>query len=233
MAGLIDALGEQEVSPTAFTRRLTLSIMAGSGFGQYMDWSGVSFDPNKSTRSPMDEVTSTTSFAPILLTFAIHLYPLILFPTWLMNILPSPTLNAVGYGKAKFDALVRNTVSRIRENKHDAEGKPSRKSDVLSNLVNAPPSHSGGQFSDEDMVANVFILSLAAQDTTSTTLETVLTLLAMNPDMQEALQAEVDAICVDRKADEAMDYKTDWPKMRNVMAFTASLKTLDSVKVLT
>lgn len=222
MTGLIDALGRQEVYPSAFTRRLTLSIMAGSAFGQYMDWSGISFNPNKPIRSPKDVVSSTTSFAPILLTFANHLYALLLLPAWLLNLLPSPELNAVGYGKQKFEVSVRNASSRIRERKEEAEPQVNRRSDVLSNLVNAPPSLVGGQFSDEDIVANVFILSIAAQDTTSGTLEMGLVLLAMHPDVQESLQAEVDAICAGKTAGEAMNYKKDWPKMRNLMAFAAS-----------
>lgn len=223
MTGLIDTLGGLQVPPSAFTRRLTLYMTAGSGFGQYMDWSGVNFEPSGSGDALKNEVAKATSFAPLLLTFVEHLYPLLILPTWLMKSLPSPTMNAVGLGKEKFETMVKDTVSRIRDatTRGKATGtQTARKYDLLSNLVNAPPSISGGQFNDKDIVGNVFILTAAAQDSTSSTLQTALILLAIHTDIQKALQAEVDAICARRTPDESMDYKADWPKMRNIVAFT-------------
>lgn len=222
MVGLIASLGEHEFAPASVMNKLSTHMIAGSGFGQYMDWSGTNLLPGGSKGLHKYEPRKATTLASVVETFGEHLLPMIVFPAWLLKCLPSPTMNVVGNGKEKFETLVRARIQKIRDDSRkekDVGPGAARKSDLLSNLVNAPPSVSGGTFSEQDIIGNVFALSFAAEETTSSALQTGLILLAIHTDIQEELQGEVDAICADKAADELMDYKADWNKMRNLMAF--------------
>lgn len=202
--------------------KLSTHMIAGSGFGQYMDWSGTNLLPGGSKGPRVHDRDKATTLASVVETFGEHLLPMIVFPAWLLKCLPWPTMNVVGNSKEKFQMLVRAMILKIRDDSQkekNAGPGAARKSDLLSNLVNAPPSVAGGTFSEQDIIGNVFALSFAAEETTSSALQTGLILLAIHTDFQEALQAEVDAICANKAVDELMDYKTDWYKMRNLMAF--------------
>jgi cytochrome P450 len=218
MVGLINRLGEHAFAPGSVMNKLSTHMIAGSGFGQYMDWSGTNLLPGAS-KAPQAQATTLAS---VVETFGEYLLPMIVFPAWLLKCLPSPTMNVVGNSKEKFETLVRAMIQKIRadsQKEKDAGPGAARKNDLLSNLVNAPPSVSGGTLSEQDIIGNVFALSFAAEETTSSALQTGLILLAIHTDIQETLQAEVDAICANKAVDELMDYKMDWHKMRNLMAF--------------
>jgi hypothetical protein len=201
-------------------------MIAGSGFGQYMDWSGTNLLSSGSRGLQAHEKGKSTTLASVVEAFGEHLLPMIAFPAWLLKSLPSPTMNMVGNSKEKFETLVRATIQKIRDasqKEKDASPGVARKSDLLNNLVNAPLAGSGGTFNDQDIIGNVFALSFAAEETTSSALQTGLILLAIHTDIQEALQAEVDTIYANKAVGEPMDYTTDWPKMRNLMAFMVCL----------
>jgi cytochrome P450 len=222
MVSLIDRLGGHAFAPATVMSKLSTHMIAGSGFGQYMDWSDTNLLPGESKSPQAHKRGKATTLASVVEAFGEHLLPMLVFPAWLLKCLPSPTMNVVGNSKAKFETLVKTMVQKIRDDSQkekDAGPGSARKSDLLSNLVNAPPSVSGGTFSEQEIIGNVFALAFAAEETTSSALQTGLILLAIHTDIQKALQAEVDAICVNKTDDEPMDYKTDWPKMRNLMAF--------------
>lgn len=228
MVGLIDKIGGRPFAPASVMSKLSTHMIAGSGFGQYMDWSGTEFPSSGSKGPQMNEKGKPTTLASVVETFGEHLLPMIVFPAWLLKCLPSPTMNMVGNGKEKFETLVKAMIQKIRDasqKENDASPEAARKSDLLSNLVNAPPSVSGGAFSEQDIIGNVFALSFAAEETTSSALQTGLILLAIHTDIQVELQAEVDNICANKAVGEPMDYKTDWPKMRKLMAFMVCLAT--------
>jgi cytochrome P450 len=220
MIGLIDKIGGHSFAPASVMNKLSTHMIAGSGFGQYMDWSDTNLQSSGSKGLQTQEQVKPTTLASVVETFGEHLLPMIVFPAWLLKCLPSPTMNVVGNGKEKFETLVRTMIQKIR---NASQKDAARKSDVLSNLVNAPPSVSGGTFSERDIIGNVFALSFAAEETSSSALQTGLILLAIHTYIQETLQAEVDAICANNAVDEPMDYKTDWPKMRNLMGFMVCL----------
>jgi cytochrome P450 len=227
MAGLMDRLGRHAFAPASVMNKLSTHMIAGSGFGQYMDWSDTKLLPGESLGQARDRKKVTT-LASVVETFGEHLLPMIIFPAWLLKALPSPTMNIVGNGKEKFEMLVRAMVQKIRDDSQKesiAGSGVSRKSDLLSNLVTAPPSNSGGTFSEKDIIGNVFALAFAAEETTSSALQVGLILLAMHTDIQVALQKEVDEFCANKPIDELMDYKTEWPKMRNLMAFMVCYTT--------
>lgn len=228
MAGLIDKIGASPFAPASVMSKLSTHMIAGSGFGQYMDWSGTNLSPDGPKGPEAHDKGKPASLASAVEAFGEHLLPMIVFPAWLLKCLPSPTMNMVGNSKANFEMLVRKMVQKIRDASQKGKDGPDtiRTSDLLSNLVKAPPSVSGGTFSEKDIVANVFALSFAAEETTSSALQTALILLATRTDIQEELQMEVDAICAGKAADELMDYKQDWPKMRNLMALMVRFVTL-------
>src|SRR5450759_4731361 len=115
MIGLIDILGKYPFAPASVMNKLSTHMIAGSGFGQYMDWSGTNLLPGKSKGPQTHDRGKATTLASVVETFGEHLLPMLVFPAWLLKCLPSPTMNVVGNSKEKFETLVRAMIQKIRD----------------------------------------------------------------------------------------------------------------------
>jgi cytochrome P450 len=79
-----------------------------------------------------------------------------------------------------------------------------------------------GGLSDQEITGNVFIFTLAGHETTATTIQTALVLLAVHPELQQEIHEELDMIYRGKSEGEALVYESDYPKMRRVMALFVS-----------
>jgi cytochrome P450 len=103
--------------------------------------------------------------------------------------------------------------------------KSPRRNDLLSNMTNSdgvPHSSDKGSLSDEEITSNVFIFTLAGHETTATTIQTALTLLALHPELQQEIHEELDMIYGGKSEGEGLAYETDYPKMRRLMTLMVS-----------
>ena len=97
--------------------------------------------------------------------------------------------------------------------------------DLLSSMVKASKQDRSSALSERETVGNIFVFVLAGHETTATTLQTALILLAANPQLQEEVQDEINGIWA-TKTEGDPDYG-DYPKMRVIMALTVSRMPLD------
>ena len=81
--------------------------------------------------------------------------------------------------------------------------------DLFSELCHLADEEDGTHFSDQEIADHITFLLFAAHDTTTSALCSVLFALADNPDWQERLQAEVDAIDVQTLTHDDIDRMTD------------------------
>lgn len=73
------------------------------------------------------------------------------------------------------------------------DGEEENKTDLLSNCPVHKATKANGIMTDSEVYANTVGFLIAGNETTSTTLAYTSYLLALNPDIQEKLQSEIDA----------------------------------------
>ena len=74
----------------------------------------------------------------------------------------------------------------------DATGEERGEQDECKD-VDATQTQAQGKFTDMEVVGHALEMLLAGYDTTSNTLAYISYLLALNPDIQEKLQSEIDS----------------------------------------
>ena len=92
-----------------------------------------------------------------------------------------------------------------------AEKRASEGPDLFSQLCHAR-GEDGERFSDDEVVNHMIFLMMAAHDTTTSTLTTLFYCLARNPDWQDRLRADAQALPTDHLpyADLAACERTEW-----------------------
>jgi cytochrome P450 len=115
--------------------------------------------------------------------------PLSMWPKW--RHVPTPTNLRFRRTLGHLDALI---FKMIRERR--AEG-PRDRSDLLSRLLFAEDEQ-GRKMSDTELRDELLTLFLAGHETTALTLTYTFYLLAINPDCEVALRAEIDRVLGDR-----------------------------------
>jgi cytochrome P450 len=207
--------------------KLALHIISAAGFGNQMQWHG--HDSNAAETSTTRKVT----FAESLKTFVDEIFLLMIFPAWFLKFSPSAHLRRVHKAPDIFAKHVQQAINETRsednmqrkyENQQLQQQQP-RKNDLLSNMINSGDISHGsdkGGLSDQEMTGNVFIFTLAGHETTATTIQTALVLLAVHPDLQQEIYEELDVIYGGKSEGEGLVYESDYPKMRRVMALMVS-----------
>ncbi|KAJ7453352.1 cytochrome P450 [Mycena galericulata] len=161
---------------------------------------GYSFDPLTSGEDRIDQYTeSLKNLTPLIGKLAVFLPMLPLastigpacFRRFVLSLIPLRPLaalrNIVVVMDSKARALVREKTQAIQ---HDAI---DNKMDIMSLLLknNSTAGEEDTKFTDEEVVAQTSMIIQAATDTTSSALNRAVHLLALHPDVQEKLRAEI------------------------------------------
>jgi cytochrome P450 len=191
--------------------QLALSVISAAGFGHKVQWPG-----HEQTDSGAEG--SEVTFAECLKTFVDEIFVLFIFPSWFLRLSPSAHLRNIHKAPGIFANHVKQAIehARLRENNE------TRENDLLSNMVHtrSHSSDSDPALSDEEITGNVFIYTLAGHETTATTIQTALILLALHPDLQQEIQEELDLIYASKSEgrEGPLAYESDYPRMRHAMA---------------
>jgi cytochrome P450 len=201
--------------------KLALHIISAAGFGHQMQWHG--HDSNAAESS-----TRKVTFAESLKTFVDEIWLLMIFPAWLLKFSPSAHLRRVHKAPDIFAKHVQQAINQARSEDNmqlQQQQNPPRKNDLLSNMINSGDISHGsdkGGLSDQEITGNVFIFTLAGHETTATTIQTALVLLAVHPELQQEIHEELDVIYQGKSEGEGLVYESDYPKMRRVTALFVS-----------
>jgi len=196
--------------------KLALHIISAAGFGHQMQWPDHDSNAETSTRKP--------TFAESLKTFVDEIWLLMIFPAWVLKFSPSAHLRRVHKAPDIFAEHVQQAINETRSEdnmQQQQQQQSSRKNDLLSNMIYSDSISHGsdkGGLSDQEIIGNVFIFTLAGHETTATTIQTALVLLAVHPELQQEIHEELDAIYREKSKGEGLIYESDYPKMRRVMA---------------
>ncbi|KAM6219187.1 cytochrome P450 2J2-like [Rhynchocyon petersi] len=110
---------------------------------------------------------------------------------WIMNLLPGPHQTVF-----KHWAKLKLFVSKMIEN-HKKDWNPDEPRDFIDAYLKEMTKHTGNastSFDEENLICSTLDLFLAGTETTSTTLRWALLYMALNPEIQEKVQAEIDRV---------------------------------------
>ena len=141
-----------------------------------------------------------------------HIPEIILFPEWLLQKSPLKFFRDLQRAKDEFIQYMHEVVSSATTSSSSSTGL-----DLLSNMVKADKQDSGRSLSERETVGNIFVFVLAGHETTATTLQTDLILLASDPELQREVQNEINGIWATKTEGEDL-YYGDYFKMRVIMA---------------
>ncbi|KAL2071486.1 hypothetical protein VTL71DRAFT_12721 [Oculimacula yallundae] len=216
-----------------WTMAVALNIISSAAFSLNMPW------PTKSVASSVrsgdvrpDSVAASgakttqkpaMTFASSLDAVMNYLPFIIFFPPWLLRNSPFKVMRKMQLSSDAFGSHMRTLIDDSEKAVDSADddlkddSKPVN-NDLLTNIIKASAADEKQSLSKEEMVGNIFIFILAGHETTANTLQACLILLAMYPDVQKAVQEEIDSIWATKKAGEDWSYKDDYPKMRLISA---------------
>ncbi|KAH6682921.1 cytochrome P450 [Halenospora varia] len=149
---------------------------------------------------------------------------LIIMPRWLMRISPFELLRDSAQASEDFRkymyGLIAGHKARIESGEEDTGSDDDHafgSADLLASIVKGSTGSKAAGLTDEEMIGNIFIFVLAGHETTATTIQSGLVLLACNPQDQIRVQEEIDEIWAGKKEGGDLTYD-DYPKMRVIMA---------------
>ncbi|CZS87974.1 uncharacterized protein RCO7_00944 [Rhynchosporium graminicola] len=216
-----------------WTMAVALNVLSSAALSLHMPWPIKSVaSPSRPVAIPQDK-TAASSSKPVRghkMTFASSLNSLmkclpfiIFFPVWLLRYSPFKVMREMQLSSDEFGSHM-NEVIDDSQNTFDLEKEDAQEdskignNDLLSNLIKANASESKQSLSKEEVIGNIFIFILAGHETVANTLHTCLILLAMYPDVQKAVQDEIDSIWATKQPGEDLSYQEDYPKMRFICA---------------
>lgn len=128
---------------------------------------------------------------------------IIFFPDWLLRKSPFETMRNMHLSSNEFTTHMKeliddneNTLNSVDEDTNVG------KNDLLSNIIKASAADKKQSLSSEEMIGNIFIFIVAGHETTANTLQSCLILLAIYPEVQQAVQDEIDGIWATKKLGE-------------------------------
>ncbi|KZO90323.1 cytochrome P450 [Calocera viscosa TUFC12733] len=207
-SGTKDSQGAVNAEVHEVMTRLALLIVSAAGFGRH-----VSFTADAHPSPPPGY---QMAFRPALLTAVHNMALKVLAPRWAYS-LPIPILKKTDLAYAELKRHLEEMISRTRAQLmgDGAEGKGQ--ADLFKRLIEANDGEADGKakLSDGELLSNTYTFLLAGHETTANALSFACALLAMNPEVQHKLQAEVDVIWPDSfPTDSHESYREDMPRLR-------------------
>ncbi len=211
---------------------LTLHVLSGAAFSLHMPWPTKSIaSPNlpwKTAKADASENKSTAtqkhkmSFQHSVDSVLNYLPFIIFFPSWLLRNSPLSIMKDMQLSSDEFNGHMKELIEDNEQFLNASSGDMKQdintgRNDLLSNIVKASSADKKQALSEQEMVGNIFIFILAGHETTASTLQSALLVLATEPEIQQTVQDEIDNIWASKKANEDLTYE-DYPKMRAIMA---------------
>ena len=196
-------------STSADTLTLALHVLIGAGFGQsYSFTSGSQIVPPGHSLSYRDALCTLLS----------HFTPLIIFNHDLLckSFMPK-TLRKVGLAVKEFKKHMAEMISRERQL---IEKRDSEASNLISSLIRASEEGKVESYSlsEEEIMGNLFIYSLAGHETTANTLAYAITLLSVNRTHQDWLHEELTRTLGVAGPPETWKYDEIYPQLKRTLA---------------
>jgi cytochrome P450 len=201
--------------------KFSLNVICGAGFGVKLPYkpTAASTSTTKQTKGPFEDANNPplryqSTFRSAIEHMSNNLSTVFLANGILPKWFPQPL---VPFFKKDFEAYrnlgkyLHALVSTARENKSQAHNLI----DAMVKPQTQEQKNARG-LSDAEILANMYMFTLAGHETTATTLRFALVLLALHQDVQDWLFEEIQEAIHDEPLDPAQwDYATVFPKLVN------------------
>eukprot|EP01117_Protostelium_nocturnum_P002048 TRINITY_DN12696_c0_g1_i1.p1 TRINITY_DN12696_c0_g1~~TRINITY_DN12696_c0_g1_i1.p1 ORF type:complete len:515 (-),score=105.51 TRINITY_DN12696_c0_g1_i1:8-1552(-) len=181
---------KSNINTEAFSRKITLHVLAESSFGFDFDWIP------KNDQVPAGHKISFQQAIPAMVD---KMLLAMVIPKQAYG-LPIKVIKDTGLSVIEFESYVRESIER--EAKLLDQGEPR------TNLLSAMISKNRGELTDDEIVGNAFLFLVAGTDTSSGTITYILYHLAIYQEEQEKWYQEVKQVVGDRE----LTYE-DYPKL--------------------
>lgn len=222
------------------TMRLSLNVISAAGFGRKMDWpTAESLATSKESEGYVDtskiknEDRDIDEGHSMSYTYAIHclldnILLQFLIPRWLLVRLPGVTPKKANEAYHEWGNYMKELVSR---KKQDIESgiASNETNDILTQLVKQQlvnqtndtdkksSTATKSQLTETEVLGNMFVLILAGHETAANSIHFSTLYLALFPESQRNLQADLDKIFHGKPPSE-WDYDRDLPQLFGGMA---------------
>lgn len=191
----------------ADTMMLPFNVINKAGFGVDLPWSVESnLSSHKVTAGSADTAARghQMTYREALHSVISHLFHIIIFPSWLLRIIPFEYARRLRIAHMESVAYLKELIKRKEEELRGSQTGPKRKyrSDLMSALVSTKLEHetklASEALEDEEaltesaILANVFLMMIAGHETTATILLLTLVELAINLEWQHEVQKDLD-----------------------------------------
>lgn len=198
-----------------------LNIIAYVGFGLRLIFPGEKLpdDPKLAKYGSLEPPPGyTLTFAESLGGLLQKIIVFLVFPDWLLKRLPMGFARKAWEAKDNYrkymDEFITDKIDEVRKGDRERVGM-----DIMGELVRSSygekESKAGNKLSDNEIISNAFIMTLAGHETTANVIHFCLVLLATNPSAQRKLQRDVDELFGDSDP-------STWDYEKNINALLAS-----------
>jgi hypothetical protein len=214
-----------------WTMAVALNVISGAGFNLKMAWpvrsvaatpTTIQSEPEAAGGKSILSSMNGISFQQSVNLVANSAQFLILFPPWLLRKSSFRWMRDLQQSSENFVAFMRDMISNNQTTKgstanEERETIQPATGDLLGSIVKAGTANKSMALNEEETIGNIFIFIMAGHETTASTLQTGLILLAANPQYQQVVQEEIDSIWAIKKSGEDISYE-DYDKMRAIIA---------------
>ncbi|ROV92367.1 hypothetical protein VMCG_09104 [Cytospora schulzeri] len=183
------------------TMTVALNIIASVGFGLRFFWEGQGMPDdlsalNRKYASFEPPAGHSMTFVNSLATVLEKITFLLVFPRWLLQILPFKATKLALEAHNNYNKYMEEFMQDKIEASQCGDASEGGM-DIMGQLVRAKyggKTKDAAQLADSDILGDAFIVIVAGHETTANTLHFTLLELANNPQAQRALQADIDRI---------------------------------------
>ncbi|KDQ59780.1 hypothetical protein JAAARDRAFT_33349 [Jaapia argillacea MUCL 33604] len=176
----------------ALTTKFALIIISKCGFGNNLPWD---------FSSPTGEM----SFAEALTIVTNALIARLIIPRWMYR-LPIPKIQQIDLAFKSLRRFMRSLIDTRRE-EMAADGKEFlARRDVFSMMVRASESEGKHAMTDDELTGNTFLMLFAGHETTAHTLDAAIGFLALYPEIQDEVYAQIKEVAPDGAQPKFQDF---------------------------
>jgi cytochrome P450 len=221
-----------------WTMTIALNVISGAAFGMNLLWPTTSvaaphvhrLDDNQGQDSHIKSTKVTNqhimSFQQSVETLITSVPYLIFFPKRVLQNSPSKAMRQMPQASDEFVSYLRELISGgkhslTKSTKNQLGESVSTQGDLLGNIIKSSTDNRSTALDEEETIGNMFIFMIGGHETTATTMQAAIILLACNPKIRQSIQEEIDRIWASKNDGEDLSYD-DYPKMRSLMAVMVS-----------
>ncbi|KAL2060710.1 hypothetical protein VTL71DRAFT_9351 [Oculimacula yallundae] len=192
------------------TMRLSLEIIGRAGLGQQIDWD----EGDDSQALPLGYTMSFSSSFQFIAHNILALVSIKALPARLTRILPIQFIQKSHQAYENWGEDVKKMIESKKRGSRDSTQRSA--GDLIGQLLQSDPDSKRTPLTDSEIMGNIFVFIVAGHETSASSLNMTIMLLALHPEVQKELQKDLDRILNGRPPTE-WSFEKDFQKLVDSM----------------